>query len=681
MSLAFFPVTRRGLLPAALALLVGGCAAGGPNPPAPAAPAGIPASTVGASTVTVPEGYRWSVEPVPVPRSFARAVDNGTRTNAGDPGPDYWTQQVDYAIDVELDPATALIQGRETVTYHNSSPDDMGLLLLRLYQNLFSEGVPRTEVVPITGGMTLDRVVLDGQELSETRAPTRASYLIDGTLMGVYFDRLLPSGGSIELEVEWHFEVPPQGAPRMGRIGYDLYNIGQWYPQVAVYDDLVGWDVWPYLGTGEFYLEYGDFDVSITVPEGWLIGATGTLENPQEVLPEAVRARLDAALSGDDIVRVVSEDDLEAGTATLTDPSGKLTWRFRADEVRDFAFAASNQYIWDATHAHTPDANGDGAEEIVEVQALYRPSADSWRDAAEYIQHAVSFHAAHWHPYPWPKMSGIEGPVLGMEYPMLTFVSQSSTGREVYETLNHEIGHMWYPMMVGSNETLYPWMDEGFNTYIEAYATADYYDEPDYWHNDQNAYLMVADTDDETPIMRPSDLHGPTGTYPFEAYWKPASLLRALEVVIGHDAVWESLRAYSDTWMYRHPHPLDFFNIVERIAGRDLDWFWHPFWYETAYLDQAIEGVDTAGAGAPGGGTARVTVRDIGSAPMPVILQVTMSDGQTIRQTVPVDVWLAGAREYVAEIGLPASGTVTSVEIDPDRAFPDVDRENNTWAP
>ena len=662
------------------AALLTSCASGsGVERPSPAL-AGADAVAPGSVAQSPSAGLAaTSAERVPIPRSFQDAIDRGSRTDRGVPGPSYWTQEVDYSIEAELDPETAILTGRETITYRNNSPDELDRLILHLYQNLFSGGVARTRRVPLTGGITLERVALEGQELPEARGrPELGSYIADGTLMAVYLDQRLPPGGTVELNVEWRFEVPPEGAPRHGHIDNRLFNVAQWYPQVAVYDDIEGWDVWPYLGSGEFYLEYGDFDVSITVPEGWLVGASGTLQNPDEVLPNPIRRRLDEAMTSDEVVHVVAEEDFGPGRATFSGPEGTLTWRFRAVGVRDFAFATSDEYLWDAAHAVTPDADGDGEDEVVAVHALYRSVAESWADAAEYIRHAVTFHAERWHPYPWPQMTGAEGPVGGMEYPMLTFVAAFNDPRSVYETLNHEIGHMWYPMMVGSNEASYPWMDEGVTTYVEAYATGDFWDDPEYWRADQSAYLSVAGLEQETPIMRHSDLHGPYGTYGQAAYWKPATLLRALEAVIGRDAVWASLRAYSESWIYRHPTPHDFFNLVEEAAGGDLDWFWYPFWYETAALDQAITNV-TVTEGAGGAVAAEVTIANLGDAFMPVDLLLTLSGGDTVREVVPVEVWLLGASVHTVTVDLPRGETLTSVEIDPEAAFPDVDRENNVW--
>jgi hypothetical protein len=532
----------------------------------------------------------------------------------------------------------------------------------------------------VTGGIVVDAVEIRGVPVPESPRPARNSYFIDETLMGVYFNDPVAPGDSVELGLSWNFIVPPAGAPRQGHIDHGLFNVAQWYPQVAVFDDIHGWNAFPYLGTGEFYLEYGVFEVALTVPEGWLVGATGTLQNPEEVLSDGTRLRLAQALAANEVVHVVTASDLAAGTATRPGEGGKLTWRFSAEGVRDFAFATSNRYLWDAARAITPDADGNGSSETVAVHSLYRPEAESWSNSAEFIRHAVTSHAERWHPYPWPQMTGAEGPVPGMEYPMLTFVEDFGSPRPVYETLNHEIGHMWYPMMVGSNEAAYAWMDEGLTTYIEGYATADRYSEPEYWRQDMAGYLAVAGSEYETPMMRAADLHGPEGTYSYASYWKPATMLRVLETLVGQEVVWEALRRYTRNWLYRHPDPHDFFHTVEAVAGKDLHWFWYPFWYETAYLVQAIESVSTT-VNAEGIRVARVVVTDLGDAPLPAFVAVELSGDVTVRETVPVEDWLAGSRREILDIPIPDDATVVGAEVDPDRLLPDIDRTNNAWSP
>ncbi|HEX7120343.1 MAG TPA: M1 family metallopeptidase [Longimicrobiales bacterium] len=649
-------------------LVLAGCGRGRPpEAPAPTAPVTAAADTAFA---------RYAVEPVPVPRSFAAAVEAGTRTMTGRPGARYWQQEVAYRIDAELDPATARIQGEETVTYTNHSPDTLRVLVFHLYQNLFREGVQRTRSVPITGGMMIERVAVDGRPAVESAgaAPGGApAYEVSETLMYVRLPRPLAPGGSVDVDVAWRFAVPPQGAPRTGHIDRRVYNVAQWYPQVAVYDDVEGWHAWPYLGNAEFYLEYGDFDVSLTLPEGWVVAATGELQNADEVLTAQARARLRRALEGDRVVHVIAEEDLGPGNATQRVPGGQLTWRFVGRDVRDFAWAASNEYVWDATRAVVEGE--DGEARVIPVYAYYRPQAETWTRAAEYTRHGIEYFSERYHPYIYPQMTSVEGPVGGMEYPMIVFVRDFGNARTLASVVLHEVAHEWWPMMVGSKETSYAWQDEGLATYIENRAVGALYDEAPAFGGDLQRYLAIAGSDAELPIMRHADLYGIYAVFATASYSKPAVLLRALGGVIGEETVTRALRAYADRWLLKHPYPLDFFNTVEDVAGRDLDWFWHPWWYETAVLDQAIEGVRVEAA--EGGERVVVTIADEGGAPMPVELVVTTAEGATREVVVPVDVWLAGARRTTATVTVP--GRVAAVAIDPDRTFPDVDRDDNIW--
>lgn len=622
---------------------------------------------------------RPAVRSLPVDPRFEAAVARGTRSRTGEPGPAYWTNRVDYRIEARLNTATAELEGEEWITYHNQSPDTIRMLVVRLYQNLFRAEVPRNRVVPVTGGMELRRVEVGGVAAQEARhgqqTPAGPSYEVNGTVMTLRLPTAIPPGGRETLEFAWRFTVPPAGAPRHGHIGHRVYNVAQWYPQIATYDDLEGWHTWPYLGDGEFYLEYGDFDVSLTLPEGWVVAATGELMNAEEVLTDPVRERLEEALQSADVVRVVTREDFGAGRATRQAPGGELTWQFSAEDVRDFAFATSNEYLWDAWHAIGPDSRRDenALRDTIAVHAFYSPDAIHWLDAASFVRHAVAFHAEHWHPYVWPQMTGASGPVGGMEYPMLTFVAPFNSARLVYSVLNHEIGHMWYPMMTGSNEPSYPWMDEGLTTYIENYASADFFGDQNDWQSSAEDALRALASPGHTPVMRHADLHGPTGTRGASSYYKPAMLLRALEGILGRDVVWQSLRDFAEAWLFRHPAPDDFFNLVERNAGRDLDWFWYPWFHETVGMDQALTDVRPSADGR----TVSVSVADEGDAPMPIRLTLMLANGAAVLEEVPVDVWLSGARSWTGSFEVAAP--VRRVEIDADRLFLDLDRADNVW--
>ena len=673
---------------AALVLAMVACART-PAPPAPvpggaAGQRGAQAQTPGPAGVAAATGAPAGplgpppVARVPVPRAFADAVLNGTRTDRGQPGPKYWQQRVNYHIEAELDPRTARLSGQEQVVYVNASPDTLTGLVLHLDQNLFRAGAPRTEPTPTTEGMILEQVTVDGREAHEVRRgpAARPFYQVDHTIMELALSHPLLPRDTARLEIAWHLAVPPAGAPRMGHEGTQLYLVAQWYPQVAVYDDVRGWDTHPYLGTGEFYLEYGDFDVDLTLPEGYLVGATGVLLNPDEVLSTVERQRIALAARVDTVVHVIGPDDRLPGVLTQQAPGGQLTWRFRARNVRDFAFAASNRYVWDATHALTPDTDADGQPESVRINALYRPEARTWREAAVYTRHAIAFHSAHWLPYIYPQMTAVEGPEEGMEYPMLVFVSAYPDAHELLSVITHETGHQWFPMMVGSDEHDDAWQDEGINTYIEDLATLDFLPGTDVWSEDFMAYLGIAGTGAEVPMMRGADLYGDERAYGVASYMKPALVLRALGTVIGQERVHQGLRQYAAIWKLKHPQALDFFNGMDTTAGQDLGWFWYPWFYTTEVLDQAIAGVQRTPV-AGGGERVAITIGELGQIPMPVLLRLTLADGKTQDVTLPATIWLGGARQYVETV--PTAAPVQRVVIDPDRLLPDVDRGNNEW--
>lgn len=643
-------------------LLLAACATSAPPP----VTTPVPASDAS------PSRPRHAVRPVPFTRAMHAAIERGTRTATGVPGPRYWQQRVNYRIDAELDPAAARLNGSETIIYQNNSPDTLREVRFLIYQNAFAEGVPRTRRVPITGGTTLEHVAVEGRTARPAAVPgSPLTYAIDGTQMRLGLPRPLLPGSSTSIDIAWTYIVPPRGAPRTGHIDNELFVVAQWYPQVATYDDLHGWHPIPYWTNGEFYLEYGDFDVTLNLPEGWIVDGTGTLQNADDVLTFQTRERLARALAQDSIVNVVTAEDLQAGVATERSPSGQLAWRFLASNVRDFAFAASASYAWDATRALLPDADADGRQEIILVNALYRPQFDAWREAARYTRHAVSFHADRWHPYIYPKITAAEGPIGGMEYPMIVFIGSPPEPQALYGVISHEVAHEWYPMMVGSNESRFAWQDEGLVTYVEDLSVAEYFPRSEPARATQQSYLRIAGSDIEKPIMTAPDLFGVGPQYGVAAYTKPGTLLQALGVVIGEERVHRSLRLYAERWLLKHPTPWDFFATVEEVAGRDLDWFWHPWFFETATLDQAVSAVTVLD------GRVEIVIEDLGTAPMPAPVRVTYADGTTTEHLVPVEPWLAGHTRQ--SLTLDARSGVARVEIDAGNRMPDVAPANNTW--
>lgn len=599
----------------------------------------------------------------------------GTRTRTGEPGPRYWQQFAKYTLRADLNPGTGLLRGNATITYHNRSPDSLRTIVVRLYPNLNAPDAVRNRRVPVTEAVHLSRVALDGAVLPALTATdtTAVGYNVDGTVVTLRPRRAVRSGDSTTLAFTWSYPVQPVPNPRTGE-DREVFHLAYWYPQVAVYDDVSGWDRDQYLGRAEFYMGYADYDVAITLPSGWLVSATGELSNAQQVLPGAITQRLARAREDDQIVNVVTARERTAGVSTLR--GNRLTWRFSARNVRDFAWNASNRYVWDATHALVPKRGADAdAVDTVLIHALYRPGTQAWDRTAEYARHSLEFLSQALWPYPYPQMTLVEGIISGgMEYPMITLIGAGTTPRtprSLYSVTAHEIAHMWFPMAVGSNERRFVWMDEGLATFIQRDAMADFF--PDIPHDSLRVdrYIPLARTGTDVDLMRHGDLYDSERARGVAGYDKPSLIFGALRAMMGEEQFRGALREYGQRWTNRHPQPWDLFNTFDSVGGRQLDWFWRSWFYENWTLDQAIASVT------PDGQDLVVTIEDRGLVPMPVWLAVTRTNGMVELVDIPVDVWLTGRKSYVARV--PDGDTVRSLEIDPGRFFPDLDRTNQRW--
>ncbi|HWH53773.1 MAG TPA: M1 family metallopeptidase [Gemmatimonadaceae bacterium] len=628
-----------------------------------------------APTPVVATPARALPAPLPISRDFERAVARGTRTRTGQPGPRYWQQFARYHIDAELVPSSSQINGRETVRYFNRSPDTLPTLWIYLDQNLFAPSSPRVVSVPVTSGTEILRVSAAGQALS--RQEHGVGYSIDATLMRVGLPKALAPGDSIDLDIAWDFQLPPDGAPREGATG-DLFMVAYWYPRLAVYDDVGGWERDPYLGQGEFYMDYADFDVNISLPQGWLVAATGELTNPNDVLSPQTRSRLAEARRSGSVVHVVRDQDRGAGAAkaTTTGFDGVLTWRFRARNVRDFDWGASPKYLWDATLAVVGDRDADHRADTTTINTFYRPEAraSAWDRSASYERSVIEFLSTYLWPYPWPQMTALEGPAscAGMEYPMLTCIGGPRDTLSLYSVQVHESAHMWFPMQVGSDERRYAWQDEGLTRFNQIEGMQAYFKGYDRVKQSRDGYLSLAATDSERPLMRAADLYPPDSrAYSIASYDKMALNMIALRAILGDTVFLSVYRTYGLRWLYKHPTPYDFFNTFDALSGQSLAWFWRPWWYDTWTLDQAIASTSVIGD------QMSVVIDDRGLAPMPIRLAVTRSGGRIERVVVPATVWLSGSRRYT--VTLEGAATITAVEIDPEQLFPDVDRSNNRW--
>jgi Peptidase family M1 domain len=599
-------------------------------------------------------------------RALNLPSSNEYRTGSGRPGPRYWQQRVDYRIAATLDPAKNELRGRETIHYVNHSPDSLPYLWLFVEQNLCEPNSITNQLnqPPLVflgtsfdfscqgfnSAPRLESLTIAGREVKRTRF---------GTTLRVDLATPLATGAAVDMDAVWHFNVPAQGGGRMGHDG-PLYEMAQWYPRLAVYDDVKGWNHEPYIGAGEFYLEYGDFDVTLTVPNEDVVAATGELQNPEQVLTAAQRQRLAVARHSDTAIAIIRAD--EAGNVAKTRPAGASVWHFTAHSVRDFAFAAGPGMRWDAS----------GYDGIL-IEDLYRPKADKWGEVNRMGREAIKYYSEQWFRYPYSHATTVEGPVEGMEYPMLTFTPNSPTREDQQWVIAHEFGHEWFPMIVGSNERLYPWMDEGFNTFIDLANAAKYFAGSPYGDTIEvhplHLYAEHAVPGNEQPLIeKPVEVRDLF----WGGYQKPALMMQMLRYeVLGKDRFDAAFREYIRAWAFKHPTPSDFFRLMRDQSGMELDWFWRDWIFTTARLDQAVDSVSRGADGATS-----VHLRNRGSMVMPAELSISFGDGTTSTVKLPVEMWNLGDRFVYRVAGAKA---VRAVEIDPRHALPDVDRTNNRW--
>ena len=607
---------------------------------------------------------------------------NLLRRGNGSPGPDYWQQRVDYHIAGTLDTAANQIAGDVTIRYTNNSPDTLHTLWLQVDQDLFRPGSTGSYVADAAsrfagarfqGGFTLASVE---QSLPSPRhgaervigpaSPTPLANRRDDTMLSLTLARALPPHAATQIRIRYSFKIPVHGADRMGRDG-SLYELAQWYPRMAVYDDLRGWNTDQYLGQGEFYLEYGDIDYDVTLPAGFIVAGTGMLTNAVDVLTASERTRLASALHSDTTIHIVDAAELASGAARPR-RGGSLTWRFHATNVRDAAWTASPEYRWDASSWHGILAN-----------AYYRGRADSiWKDAAKMSRYSIQEYSTRWFPYPYPQISAVEGPVSGMEYPMVAMEADWPTPRQLYNVVTHEIGHMWYPMIVGSNERRFAWMDEGFNTFINTFSEQDYWSRnDDSVRHSEIGFVLYADQGDSAqPIMTAANRYRTGANLGALAYVKPSIVLLALRnKVLGPEVFDAAFREYTRRWAFKHPQPADFFRTMEDVSGRDLSWFWREWFYTTDVLDQSVDSV-TQHTDSTGHRRTIVTLGSRGGAVMPVELELTYSDGSHEVEHLPVEIWYKGS---TYQLRLDTDKTIVRARVNPDQMLPDLNTLNDEW--
>jgi hypothetical protein len=604
---------------------------------------------------------------------------NDFRAASGEPGARYWQNRADYQLTARLNDKTNEVIGTEVLTYTNNSPQKLGFLWMQLDQNLFKQDSRGSAIIPLSGsrnggrGQAFDA----GYKIKSVKVnDAEVKFLVNDTRMQIYLPKeVTPNGGQVKVKIEYSFIEPDYGSDRTGiqqTKNGKIFNIAQWYPRMCVYDDVMGWNTVPYSGPGEFYLEYGDFDLAITAPANHIVLASGELQNPGEVYTAEQQKRWAQAAASDKTVVIRSANEV---TDASSRPAGKqeLTWRFKIKNARDVAWSSSASFIVDAAKINLPSG-----KKCISVSA-YPVESDgnaAWGRSTEYTKESIEYNSQKWFEYPYPVASTVAGIVGGMEYPGIVFCSSRSKGASLWGVNDHEFGHTWFPMIVGSNERLYGWMDEGFNTFINTLTTADFNNGEYKPTRAQDMHRIGAFYTNPTtePIMTtPAGLkERNTGTL---LYSKPGAGLTLLrEQILGPERFDFAFRTYIDRWAFKHPTPDDFFRTMENAAGESLQWFWRGWYVNNWRLDVAVSDVKYVDGDATKG--SNITIDNLEKMAMPVILEIKQKGGKTERIKLPVEIW---ERNTSWTFRYPSTAEIESVTYDPDKVLPDFNEANNVW--
>ncbi|MBD0278531.1 MAG: M1 family metallopeptidase [Flavisolibacter sp.] len=611
--------------------------------------------------------------------NFYPQSGNEFRSAGGEPGPRYWQNRADYKINATLDTALHKITGDVEITYTNNSPDNLKFLWLQLDQNIYRKESRASATTTQTGGRWANARFTEGEVIKTLSIDVEGKkvtpeYTVSDTRMQVWLKQPLKAAGNkAKLNIAFEFIIPEYGTDRMGRLNTRngmIYEVAQWFPRMAVYDDIQGWNTLPYLGAGEFYLEYGDIDYNITLPAGMVVTGSGELQNEKEVLTAAQQTRLNNARNSDKTVMLRSADEVAAEAKTRH--TGTQTWRFKIQNARDVAWAASRAFVWDAARINLPSGKKALAMSVYPVESIKR---DGWQRSTEMVKASIEYYSRMWYEFPYPVATNVAGNVAGMEYPGIVFCSFSDAGSGLWGVTDHEFGHTWFPMIVGSNERKYAWMDEGFNTFINGLSTKEFnkgeFAEFSFFSGDEvNSYIFSNRMD---PLMTAPDVIQQENLG-IAAYEKPAMMLNALrDVVLGPQRFDAAFREYIHRWAFKHPTPWDFFHTMENVSGEDLSWFWRAWVFNNWKLDQGVRGVAYLNNKPENG--AAITIQNLDKMVMPVPVLVKESNGKEHRMTLPVEVWQRGP-EWTFTV--PSTSTITDVILDPENKLPDANRKNNS---
>ena len=600
-----------------------------------------------------------------VPLNIKQAYEKGTRSYDGKPGPNYWQNHAQYNINVSIDPSTKLLQGSEDVVYYNNSQDSLSQIVVRLYQNISKPNARRDFYLSdeaITNGMQIHKISVSNISVDPN---DKNKVKLSGTNLFLILDKKLPPKSTINLSFNWDFKIPAVQTIRFGSYDSTSMFIAYWYPQISVYDDIDGWDKMDYTGTLEMYNDFSDFNVKISVPAGFNVWSTGVWQNPDEILNQKYLDKYKLAWQSDQVVRIFEKEDLSSKNIYKT-KNGLQTFNFNASNVPDFAFGMSDHYLWDAV-SFKPDKNSDRR---VYCTAAYKESSKDFVDVAYYAEESLKYFSYEIPgvPFPYPSATVFNG-AGGMEFPMIVNNGSASSKSGTVHLTSHELLHQYLPFYMGTNERKYPFMDEGWAVMLpfdfqermaEGYKPR---------VNTVKMYESFAGNEYELPLMVPS----PTinwQSYRDAAYNKPALAYDFLRQTLGDALFLKAMKTYMERWNGKHPLPTDFFFTFNDVVGKDLGWYWKPWFYDFGYPDLAISNVKQKK------NSIVVTILNKGKLPLPVKLQVMFNDVVAKEIYKTPEIWSSGKDKI--EVKIDGVKNYDAVILGGE-TIPDVNKVNNVF--
>ncbi len=574
-----------------------------------------------------------------IPLNIKPAYDKGTRSLDGKPGPNYWQNRSEYSIKVNLDPRTKLLQGSEDIVYYNNSPDSLSQIVVRLHHNVSKPNARRDFYLSekaLTEGVRLIKISVSGTEI---KVDDNSLVNVTGTNLSIKLNEKLAPKSSVKLSFDWQTQIPDVPTIRFGSYDSTSIFIAYWYPQISVYDDVDGWDRMDYAGTLEMYNDFNDYNVELTVPTGFQIWATGVWQNADEVLNQKYLDRYNSAWKSDEVIRIVEQVDLFTNDIYKS-KNGFHTFKFKADHVPDFAFGISNTYLWDAVSFEVDKNSG----RRVYCTAAYRQTSPDFADVAYYAKETLKYFSFEMPGvlYPYPSATVFNG-AGGMEFPMIVNNGREDNKAGTVGLTSHELAHQYMPFYMGTNERKYPFMDEGWAVMLP-------YDFQERMAEGNTprvrtvkGYEAFAGNELDLPLMIPSPIIS-WRSYRISAYNKPAIAYDILRKTLGDELFLKALHAYMERWNGKHPIPTDFYFTFNEVTNQDLSWFWKPWFYNFSYPDLSISKIKS------NKNSIVVEIKNIGSLPLPVKLQVLYKDAVVKEVYKNADAWKSGKDKIEVKI-------------------------------